>query len=237
MLIVNAAVNQIPVYYVGKGIFDELRNRPVDEERLEKFDFPLKDAIFLFPENRILDEGGDSVDWLIYHYSISNDPLSIRYRTITFSVAPSDRPKITWCSTLESNGSTFFVQIDPGDYRFSLDKRIRGSADLSNIDDTAVKEVSKLLVNILQYMETEIYEEVPLGFSSKHKLRDLISTRLLPNWVKPKIIREFREDRGGHHRSPIPHTRREHTRRIRDSEGNVVKTINVRRSFIKSQEM
>lgn len=235
MLIINAAQTQAPIYYIGKSIFNGLRTVPVSDRIVSRQKFDLKTAFFIFPQNHFFDSSGASIDWLLYYHSPENDDLSLRYQSVNYAVAPASE-RVLWCSLIDRTGEAYFTKIDPKNYKESVRLKAPDSAPLLNSDSQVIVSISDLLINSIMYMDTEVYQDVSIGFNQAFKKNERPKTYLYPNWVKPRVIRDVRADKGGHHNSPRPHVRRAHVRRYRDKDGNVIKEIPIRRAIVNDME-
>lgn len=235
LLIIYAAYHKIPCYWVDKELFDSIKDRPITDDQVSSMNPTIKEAFFILPSGVFLDDNGHSVDWILYKAIDSKEPIeSIQYFDTTFGSAKFLSDRIIWTSVIKESGYSYVTQIDPKNYNYSINRIVEGSSKMDSQDSNIVRGLSNILINCLLYADSDQgIAPSPVGFTKKHTVKNASKVLMSPRWLKAtKSYATRMYYKGGSHASPTEHTRKEHIRRYRDANGNVIREVRVKSTVV-----
>ncbi len=237
----------LPVYAIKPNLLDLFKNTdiPTGEVELKKI---FRNAIFVLPNNYLIDPDGDQIRWLqVTHFfdNTQNDLYNNDYADFLkqfFNIRPSlkitfdsgslnscekDESTIRWLTLLDNNiasYSCFAINKTSRKLNFGADKKNQ-RYDIANFN----RKVSELLIQLMLYLqlpknsqEDDIIDKQKISIvNMSEKIRsanDYI-------WLGTEIPEKNHNNIIGTHASPSTHWRRGHWRNCRVGSGRQEKKL------------
>jgi hypothetical protein len=228
-LIYNYIEKKSNTYWISSELYAIKMN--FQKPEISEFTNILPHGLILFPtDSAPKNEENDSIDWLIFaHMQVGESLPIIKVNKKDVALLPTKNECIIWAT--QTKNTTIYVGIISKKIDFHV---IKFKGKLVNEKDAYLcNQISKILVSTLvvqnDFPKEAVRQQIKHSQNKQHTIQEGDSQFLNPKWIGIDMKVYEHKAPVGTHNSPIPHTRKAHTRRQRYGKGRQeVKIIEIK---------